>query len=74
MSPDERLFLNVKARDGLKGWLLEKDNARAQVRDVESGRFQPSAFGHGNGIKYRKVRSSIVIILNATSRASLHSA
>jgi len=40
LSPDEKLFLNVKATGSVKGWLFEKDNARAQVWDVESGRMK----------------------------------
>jgi WD40 repeat protein len=40
LSPDDRLLLNLKERNGLKASLLEKDNFRAQVWDLESGKMR----------------------------------
>ena len=40
LSPDERLLLSVRERESFKAALLEKDNARAQVWDLESGKMR----------------------------------
>lgn len=40
LSPDAKLFLSVKEREGFKAALLEKDNARAQVWSLESGKMR----------------------------------
>ena len=40
LSPNERLFLNLKENDTIKTRFLEKDNFRAQVWDLESGRMR----------------------------------
>lgn len=40
LSPDGKLLLNVKERRGFKATVFEKDNARAQVWNLESGRMR----------------------------------
>jgi len=40
LSPDEKSFLSVKEHDTFKSRFLEKDNFRAQVWDLESGRMR----------------------------------
>lgn len=40
LSPDEKSFLTVRERGGMWASLIEKDNARAQVWDLESGRMK----------------------------------
>jgi WD40 repeat protein len=40
LSPDEKSFLSVREHDTFKSRFLEKDNFRAQVWDVESGRMR----------------------------------
>lgn len=40
LSPNERFFLNLKERDNFKTRFLEKDNFRAQVWSLESGKMR----------------------------------
>lgn len=40
LSPDEKSFLSVRERNSIKAALIEKDNARAQVWDLETGRMR----------------------------------
>ena len=72
LSPNEKLFLNVKERESLKGWLLEKDNARAQVWDVESGRlrFEIKINGLEGGAQFSP-DSKLILTTSASDEAKL---
>ncbi len=72
LSPNEKLFLNVKERNSLKASLLEKDNFRAQVWDVESGRmkYEIKINGLEGGAQFSP-DSKLILTTSASDEAKL---